>query len=627
MSNSQYANSAFTNSNNVPNNKKQSAWAIMNPVKGRIRLAMILSCLSCVCTLFMLLALALAIDVLTTTDHLTWQDNILAIGEVEFSAQKVMIFALSSALIMMICSYLLRKTSFDISHYASFKLETILRTNLTTHISKLGMGDILRISSGALSKIIYDDVKELHVYVADSTPLYAKAYFMPVLTLVLLLIIDWRLASVAFAVLAFGLVVLYLIMRDRSEIMRQYIKGREQVNNAIIEYVQAMPVVRNFDTGQTTFGRYQSALDNYLQMFSALWLKMGLPAKVTMATLNAMPTLAALLWAGAYWLNKDALNFSTWVAILLLGTGMAEALTPLHNLGHMIDKAKISVGRIQQIMQITPLKAVQTAEKLPKNMDISFDNVSFSYENDKNNLALTDINFAIKANSVTALVGASGAGKTTVVKLLARFWDVTEGAIYVGGVDIRNLPLDTLMQYVSVVFQDTFLFSGTIAENIAQGLPNASLEDIAAAAKSAKAHEFIEQLPNGYNTNIGERGIFLSGGQRQRITIARAILQNRPILLLDEATAFSDPENEALIVEALSHLMQNKTVLLVAHRLSTITDVDNILVFDQGRLIEQGTHDYLLTQNNKYAELWHSYQQAQGWALRQTSQITHEVRI
>jgi len=599
---------------------KQSSWAIMNPVKERIRLSMVFSCLSCLCTLFMLLSLSLAIHVLSLNEYVNWQENILSIGSKEFSAQTVLYFSLISALIMSIGAYLLRKTSFDTSHYAAFKLETILRTNLTEHISHLGMGDILRIGSGALSKVIYDDVKELHVYVADSSPMYAKAYFMPVITLILLLLIDWRLALVALSVLSFGLIVLYLIMRNRSEIMRQYTQGREQVSSAIIEYVQAMPVVRNFDTGQTTFKRYQNALDNYLQMFSALWLKMGISAKTTMAILNAMPTLATLLWFGAYLLINDYISFSTWVAVLLIGTGMAEALTPLHNLGHMIDKAKISANRIEQIMQTTPLVEVQTAKQLPKDMSITFDKVSFSYENDKNNLALKDISFSIKPNTITALVGSSGAGKTTIVKLLARFWDVTNGEILLGGVNIRNLPIDTLMQYISVVFQDTFLFSGTIAENIAQGIPNYNLEDLKNAAKAAKAHEFIEQLPKGYDTSIGERGIFLSGGQRQRITIARAILQNRPILLLDEATAFSDPENEALIIEGLSHLMQNKTVILVAHRLSTITDVDNILVFDKGCLVEQGSHNYLLEQNNKYAKFWNSYQQASNWTLNRTTE-------
>jgi len=584
---------------------KRRAWAIMHPVRGQIRFALLLSCLSCACTLAALLALAFTLYTLQAATNPTPEVGPLALITT--------FHALVAATLATMAAYVLRRLSFDQSHIAAFKLETILRTQLTTHIAALPLGRAQQMGAGALAKVVYDDVKELHIYVADSTPLYARAYFLPLITLLALLWLDWRLALAAVAVLVIGMGILSSIMKDRPEIMRRYNEEREKVSAAIIEYVQAMPVVRSFDSGQSTFGRYQNALNDYLKMFSALWLKMGLPAKLSMALLNPMPTLAVLLWLGAYFIWRDNLAFNTWVAVLLLGTGMAEALTPLHSIGHLIDRAKISVSRIQEIMDIAVLP--QPAQsKTPLDASVVFENVSFAYETSHSH-ALKNISFTAKPGTVTALVGPSGAGKTTVARLIPRFWDVTEGRILVGGIDVRELSNDVLMQQVAFVFQDTFLFSGSIADNIRLGLPNATLEEIEHAARKAQAHEFIMQLPLGYDTDAGERGSFLSGGQRQRITLARAILQNRPILVLDEATAFADPENEAAIVAGLCELMRGKTVLMVAHRLSTICDADQIIVFDRGQLLECGQHNDLLAQNGTYARLWNSYQQAQNWAL------------
>jgi len=590
----------------------KTAWSIMDPVRGQIRFALVLSCLSCLCTVVALLALAWAVRALQQGGAAAWQFVGLAVAAT-------------------VAGYVLRRLSFDQSHFAAFKLETLLRTRLTAHIAQLSLGQVDALGAGALAKVVYDDVKELHVYVADSTPLYARAYFLPAITLLALLWLDWRLALAAVAVLALGMGLLAGVMRDRGEIMRLYNREREKVSAAIIEFVQAMPVVRSFDTGQTTFGRYQRALQDYLNMLNQWWRKVGLLAKLSMALLNPMPTLVALLWLGA-WLTWGAtgqdgtptLDFSTWVAVLLLGAGMAEALTPLHSIGHLIDRAKLSVGRILQILALSPLPQNGVAHAHAhalQSASVVFENVSFRYRDDALP-ALHAVSFHAAPGTVTALVGPSGAGKTTVARLIARFWDVTHGRILVGGVDVRDLPLDALMAQVAFVFQDTFLFSASIAENIRLGLPEATLEQVQEAARAAQAHEFITQLPQGYDTRAGERGTFLSGGQRQRITIARAILQNRPILLLDEATAFADPENEEALITALARLMRGKTVLMVAHRLSTITDADQILVFDQGRLVEQGRHAALAAAGGVYARLWASGQQTQHWTLRGASAQT-----
>lgn len=305
----------------------------------------------------------------------------------------------------------------------------------------------------------------------------------------------------------------------------------------------------------------------------------------------------------------------TWLAVLLVGTGMAESLLPLMSLRHLVARTQMSIHRIQEVMaepELSLLQAQQSRE--PMDGAVCFDQVDFRYTSD-GPLVLQGVSFEVPQGTVTALVGPSGAGKTTVAKLISRFWDVSVGCIKVGGVGVREMQPDVLMQHVAFVFQDSFLFADTIANNIRLGLESATMEDVKAAARAAQAHEFIEQLPKGYNTPVGERGVFLSGGQCQRITIARAILQNRPILVLDEVTAFADPENEAALVAALSNLMRGKTVLMVAHRLSTIRNVDQILVFDQGRLVEQGRHDALVAQGGVYARMWSNYEKAQGWAL------------
>jgi len=583
--------------------KTHSPWAIMDPVRGQIHLALVLSCLSCVASVLALLGLAWLVHSLQFDDTVAWRPIGLAV-------------------VATMASYVLRCWSFDQSHLAAFKLEALLRTRLTTHIARLSLGQVQTLGAGTLAKVVYDDVKALHVYVADSTPLYARAYFLPALTLLALLWLDWRLALAAVAVLGLGMGVLAGVMRERTELMRRYNREREKVSAAIIEFVQAMPVVRSFDTGQTTFGRYQRALQDYLQMLNQWWRRMGFIAKLSTALLNPMPTLAVLLWLGAWLMAGDAgpsrLDFSTWVALLLVGTGMAEALTPLHSIGHMIDRAKLSIARIQEILALPPLpqpEVTQNSSHIHAAPGVVFEDVSLRYSQDAP-LALQHVSFCAAPGSVTALVGPSGAGKTTVARLIPRFWDVTAGRVLVGGIDVRDMPLDTLMAQVAFVFQDTFLFSGSIADNIRLGLPQAHLEQVQQAARAAQAHDFITRLPQGYDTEVGERGVFLSGGQRQRLTIARAILQNRPILVLDEATAFADPENEEALVTALAQLMRGKTVLMVAHRLSTIRDADQILVFDQGRLVEQGQHDVLIAAQGAYARLYQSYQQAQDWALR-----------
>ncbi|UDQ78038.1 ABC transporter ATP-binding protein/permease [Pectobacterium brasiliense] len=568
----------------------------MHPVRGQIRLAMCLSGLSVLAGIAFLLFLA-------------WSIQLLIVQSASWP-----LLTMVGALLCLCASYLLRLLAFNQSHYAAFRLENQIRSALAEQLARIPLGEVQRLGTGSLAKIVQDDVKALHLFVADSTPLYARAFVAPLCTGALLFWLDWRLALAALLVLVIGAVVLMLAMRNAGEMNQRYNHAREEVSTAVIEFVQAMPVVCTFDTGASTFGRYQQALENYLDVLTRWYQQAGFSARFSFAVLNPLPTLLALCWVAYGFYCAGELDFSLWVAVLLLGNGMAEAVMPMMALNHMVAKTRLSISRIQDVLALSPLPETES-DALPADASVSFEQVSFRYDQHASDWVLEDVSFQVPAGSVTALVGASGAGKTTVARLIPRFWDVTAGRILIGGVDIRQMRTATLMQQVSFVFQESFLFADSIANNIRLGLPEKSMEEVIAAATAAQAHDFIMALPQGYDTLAGERGQFLSGGQRQRIAIARALLHNRPILVLDEPTAFADPENEAALLAALGVLMQGKTVIMVAHRLSTIRDADQIMVFDRGRLSESGRHDVLLAAQGRYSELWRHYEQAQNWAL------------
>ena len=569
-------------------------WRMLAPVRGQIRLAMGLAVSAIVLAVLALLVMAAMLHTLLQGQR-AW-------------GSAALLLALTFA------SYGLRGYAFRVSHLAAFALERELRERICTRLAAAPLGFIHTHGAAALAKVLYDDIRDLHVFVADSTPLYARAYAAPLCAALAMLWLDWRLALVAFAVLAGGMAIMGAVMRDSVAIHREYNAAREQVNAAVVEFVQAMPVVRTFDGGHSSFGRYSAALDHYLDVLTGWYRANGTGSRLSLMVLNAAPTLLALLWCGHYWWQAGSLAVADWLAVLLLGTAMAEAIMPYMSLYHMIDKAKISAMRINALLD-APVLQQHEPRQTPQDGSVVFENVSFSYPG-RTGKALDNISFTAPAGSFTALVGASGAGKSTVARLIPRFWDADSGSIRIGGADIRAIDPHTLMEHIAFVFQDNFLFSASIADNIRLGVPDADDAAVIAAARAAQAHDFILQLPHGYDSRAGERGTNLSGGQRQRITIARAILQNRPILVLDEATAFTDPENEALLMQALKALMHGKTVLMIAHRLPTIRDAGQILVFSGGKLVEQGRHDALLAAGGHYAELWRAGEQSRQWQIR-----------
>jgi len=587
---------------NKQTKQKHGLWVIISPVNSYIRWAMVISALGGILSVVGFVFLAYVIGLILG-------DTISLFGmELGFKEALILLALIT------IFSFLTKFYSFVVSHLGAFELEQILRTEITTHLAQIPLGHIITLGTGAIKKVLLEDVKNLHAFVADTTPMIAKAIVAPIASMVALFVIDYRLALVAIAILLVGAVLMRFVMKDSVTHRENYEQSQSEINKAVIEFVQAMPVVRTFDDGTTSFRRYNEALAKYRTNLKAWFGSTSTPAKIAMTVLSPMPTLLAVTITGIFFLMNGSLEFSPFAAALLVSTGMADALMPLMWMSNFVKKSSAAAIRIQEIMDI-PVLHISNAHKKIENTNIIFENVDFKY-NEKDNYALKNINFEVKANTVTALVGPSGAGKSTVAKLIPRFWDVTNGSIKIGGVDIKDVNSQTLMDTVSFVFQDTFLFNDTLSNNIKIANINATDEDMIEACKAAQIHDFILSLPNGYETMAGDRGTNLSGGQKQRITIARAILRNTPIVVLDEATAFADPENEEEIIKALANLMKNKTVIVIAHRLSTIKDVDQIVVFDNGEVKEKGKHQELLeVKDGIYAKLWSNYEKAQNWDI------------
>ncbi|KAE9530429.1 ABC transporter ATP-binding protein [Testudinibacter aquarius] len=509
--------------------------------------------------------------------------------------------------------YTLKIKAHDQSHYAAFQLEKLLRQRLSRKISELPLGKVRSIGSGALTKVLLDDVRELHVFVADAPPLKAEAYTTPIFVLVALLVLDWRLGLMVFGFALLVMLLLRVLFSRGKLFRRQYGEALASINSAIIEYVQGMSTIRTFDAGNSSYGRFKTALNRFNAVMVS-WLKqVGFATRLARSLFTPMPMMMFLIVIGVYLHSLALLSLFSLFAFLILAAGLIETMHPYMGLFHLLEKSRAAIERINELENMSSLPISPNPQK-PSRYDIEFEKVSFSYTA-QDQAVLKQLNLKIPEQSFTAIIGASGSGKTTLINLLLRFWDVSSGSIKLGGIDIRQINPQDLMTQCSVVFQDNFLFSCSIAENISYGLDNVEAQAIIEAAKKAHIHDFIMSLPQQYQTPVGERGQLLSGGQKQRLTIARAFLQNRPILILDEPTAFSDAKNEANLVQVFNELMRNKTVIMIAHRLSSITSADQILYMEQGRIIAQGNHHDLLQSASAYRTLWQEYQQARAWSL------------
>jgi len=516
------------------------------------------------------------------------------------------IYAILAAIISMLVFFL----SGVLSHIAAYNILFELRKFITAQVGKLPMGYLNNRNSGTLKKILSDDVERIENFIAHQIPDFVKGIALPIITIVYLFFQDWRLAAISCVPLLVLAVMLPKMYSGRNKkLIQDYHQSLEEMNAGIVEYVRAMPVMKIFGQSAETFDKYGNTVKRF-NKFVGEWVKSSTPgfAIFMSFTSNAMLPVLAL---GLYLYFQNGVTLATLLLFLILGTGYIKPLFALNNMGIQISIINRGVEQIDELLYTEHLLE-NTAVQHPIDYSITFEHVSFAYQ-DKN-WGLQNINFTVPEKTITALVGPSGAGKSTIGQLLARFWDVTKGEIRIGGIDVRDYPTEQLMRLVSFVFQDSFMFQDTMYENICMGMKK-SREEVEDAAKAAQIHDLILRLPNGYDTLFGQSGVHLSGGEQQRFQLARAILKDAPILILDEATAFADPENEIKIQQAFSQLIKDKTVLIIAHRLSTITDADQILVFDHGELIDNGKHDELLENSALYGRMWNAHTRAKEFVI------------
>lgn len=531
----------------------------------------------------------------------------LAAESVDFTLVRTyLIYALIAAIVSMGTFFL----SGILSHIAAYNILFELRRFITNKIGKLPMGYLNNHNSGALKKVIADDVERIENFIAHQIPDFIKGVALPVMTIAYLFSQDWRLAAVSFAPLLVLAIWIPIMYRGRKRILiKQYHQSLEDMNAGIVEYVRAIPVMKVFAQSAETFGKYGNTVKTF-NHFVGDWIKSSTPAfAVFMSfTSNALLPVLAL---GLYLYFQGGVTLATLLLFLILGTGYIRPVFALNNMGMQLSIISRGVEQIDDILYRDELEE-STETQYPKHYGVEFLDVSFAYQDQ--NWVLEGINFEIKEKTITALVGPSGAGKSTVGQLLSRFWDVNNGIILIGGIDIRRYPTKQLMELVSFVFQESFMFQQSMFENIRMGMDK-TREEVENAAKAAQIHDLIVSLPNQYDTLFGQSGVHLSGGEQQRFQLARAILKNAPILILDEATAFADPENEWKIQQAFSELIKDKTVLIIAHRLSTITDADQILVFDKGGLEAQGKHHELLENSGLYRRMWNAHIRAKEFVI------------
>lgn len=496
------------------------------------------------------------------------------------------------------------------SHVAAFNILKELRRFIVDKVGRMPMGYLNNRNSGALKKVLSDDVERIESFIAHQIPDFVKGISIPLITITFLFWQDWRLAAISFVPLLVLAVMIPRMYSGRNKkLVQNYHQSLENMNAGIVEYVRAMPVMKIFGQSAETFDKYGNTVKQF-NTFVAEWVKSSTPAfAVFMSfTSNAMLPVLAL---GLYLYFQNGLSLATLLLFLILGTGYIKPLFVLSNMGMQLSLINRGVEQIDELLFHNELPESREIQH-PTNFNIVFERVSFAYQDD--NKILSDISFDATEKTITALVGPSGAGKSTVGQLLSRFWDVTEGKIYIGGIEIKKYPTHQLMQMISFVFQDSFMFRQSMFENIKMGM-NKSREDVENAARTAQIHDLIMSLPNGYDTHFGQNGVHLSGGEQQRFQLARAILKDAPILILDEATAFADPENEQKIQQAFSQLIKDKTVLIIAHRLSTITDADQILVLNNGLLSGKGKHHDLLEQNPLYRRMWEAHIRAKDFII------------
>ena len=506
------------------------------------------------------------------------------------------------------------------SHVAAFRILYGLRVRLSEHIGRLPLGYLNGTSTGAIKKTMEQNIEKIENFIAHTIPDMVNVVATVVLMFAIFFSLDGWLAAVGLAVIAVSVILQFsnFMGKKAQEFTRIYFDAQERMSASAVQYVRGMPVVKIFGQSVRSFRQFNAEIEAY-KTYALKVCDTYQPGMVAFTVLlTSLVTfffpIGILLVGGS---PGDIALAAVWLFFIVMGPGVASPVYKLMYLGGGTREINEGVVRIDRIFDRRPVP--EPAEpRVPTTYDIEFRHVGFSYSNEAEATrteALRDISFTARQGEITALVGPSGSGKSTVANLIPRFWDVGQGEIRIGGIDIREIATERLMDIVSFVFQETFLFYDTLYENIRTGRPDATHEEVVAAAKAAQCHEFIERLPDGYATRIGDRGVYLSGGEAQRVCVARAILKNAPVLVLDEATAFADPENEWKMQQALQHLIRDKTVIIIAHRLSSIVAAQQILVLRQGQLVQSGRHEVLSKTDGVYKKMWDAYTDAFRWQL------------
>ena len=501
------------------------------------------------------------------------------------------------------------------SHKAAFRVQANMRIDMMKHIMKLPLGYVEAEGTGKIRKIVTDSSSATETFLAHNLPDKAVSVATPIGLLVMMMAFDWRLGLISLipAVIAFALMGTLMMGPKMAEDMKQYQNALETMSAEAVEYVRGIPVVKTFGQTVFTFKRFKAAIDEYEKWTLGYTKNMLLPMVAFTTAANGI--FAALIIAAfkltSHGVTNDfILNLFFYVLITSVLTVTLMKVAYAGESQMIVDDA---LNRMYEILGTEPLSESKKHEK-PQDPSITLDNVIFAYENSEVN-AIDGVNLSVKAGEHIALVGPSGGGKTTLASLIARFWDVKRGAVKIGGADVRNIPSDELMKYVSYVFQDSKLLKMSIMDNVRMGRPDATDEEVMQALRDAQCMDIIEKFPDGVNTMIGSKGIYVSGGECQRLSIARAFLKNAPVLILDEATAFADPDNERLVQQAFEKLSKDKTVIMIAHRLSTVTNADCIYVLSDGKIAESGRHSELVAKNGIYSRMWNEYNKSVNWQV------------
>nr|WP_319474507.1 ABC transporter ATP-binding protein [uncultured Sphaerochaeta sp.] len=514
-----------------------------------------------------------------------------------------------------VASILLYFVALSFSHLAAFRVETNMRRQAMAKIVCLPLGFFNSTTSGRIRKIIDDNAGITHGFLAHQLPDLAATILMPLVVLVLMFVFDWRLGLACLVPVCFSFIIMSSMMSKRGRsFMESYMTSLESMNTEAVEYVRGIPVVKVFQQTVFSFKNFHKSIIAYKKMvygYTRMWEKpMAAYTVIINSFVFLLVPIALLIINHTGDTTQTVLNLILYV---LLTPVFSQSIMRSMYLNQALGQAREAVDRIEHLTDY-PSLSVPVEPKPIISHGIRFENVSFSYPG-KQNKAVDAVSFNIPEGKTTALVGSSGSGKTTLARLVPRFWDVDKGSVLIGESNVKHLDPSEIMGHISFVFQNTHLFKTSLLENLRFGNPTATLEDVERAVDQAQCREIIDRLPQGLHTRIGIEGTYLSGGEQQRIVLARAILKNAPIVILDEATAFTDPENEHLIQQAFKKLTKGKTVLMIAHRLTSVTSADNIVVMDTGKIAEQGRHEELLNKQGLYARMWNEYQQSVNWKI------------